>query len=398
MSHVMKLSAVALLAIGAGCGTDDSCPDVSGTACTWAGQPGHPGINSPANGVDRRSALLYYPFDVTFAPDGRAYILDWNNHQVRRVNSDDTLTTVIGTVYEGDGPPDQSDRLPVGAPPGAQGDIVSLNHPTEVRFMPDGTTAVLAAWHNNKIRTLDTTTGIVKVLMGNSYGFGGDGGPAYLGLLNTPRSIAIASDGTIYIADERNLRIREIAPDGTVTTIAGTGSAGDTGDGGAALAATFGFDTTTAPWPDGAIALRNDTELFVADSLNNAIRKIDLTTGIITCVAGQSTMAGYSGDGGSALAAQLNYPNKLEFGPDGRLYVADRQNNAIRAIDVDNDVIETVAGNGKQCADITNCYAHDEGVAALDVQLDLPNGIGFDAAGNMYIGDTLNSRILRIAK
>jgi len=385
-------------ALGAGCAADHTADcTASGTACTWAGKPGRIGIDNPADGVHRLDALFYFPFDVTFAPDGRAYVVDWNNHLVRRVNLDDTMTTVIGAQYEGDGAPDESDRLPAGNPAGAQGTVVALNHPTEIRFMPDGTTAVLAAWHNNKIRTLDTRTGIVKVLSGDSYGFAGDGQPAYMGLFNTPRSIAIAPDGTIYIADERNVRVRRIDPAGMLGTIAGTGVEGNSGDGGPALQATLGFDISTTPWPDGALALRGN-ELFVADSMNNRVRRIRLDTGVIDCIAGQSATPGYSGDGGSALAAQLYYPNKLEFGPDGRLYVADRLNNAIRAIDVDHDRIDTVVGNGKSCADPTTCYTPDEGKPATQIQLDEPNGVTFDAEGNMYVSDTLNSRIVKVTK
>jgi DNA-binding beta-propeller fold protein YncE len=401
MIRIFKLAAFVVGSLGAaalaGCGGQDACSDESGTACTWAGKPGRIGIDKPADGVHRLDALLYFPFDLTFAPDGRAYIVDWNNHLIRRVNTDGTLTTVLGTEYEGDGPPDESDRLPEGNPAGALGTVVALNHPTEIRFMPDGTTAVLAAWHNNKLRTLDTTTGIVKVLSGHSYGFAGDGGPASQGLFNTPRSIAIGPDGTIYIADQRNVRIRRIDPAGVLSTIAGTGVKGNTGDGGPALAATLGFDTSTAPWPDGALALRGN-ELFLADSLNHRIRRIRLDTGIVDCIAGEASVPGYAGDGGSARAAQLNYPNKLEFGPDGRLYVADRMNNAIRAIDVDHDQITTVAGNGKSCIDKTACYTPDEGRPATQIQLNDPDGLAFDRDGNLYVADTLNSRIVRVAK
>jgi sugar lactone lactonase YvrE len=136
----------------------------------------------------------------------------------------------------------------------------------------------------------------------------------------------------------------------------------------------------------------------VADPLNNRIRRIRVDTGIVDCIAGASSAAGYVGDGGSALAAQLNYPNKLEFGPDGRLYVADRFNNAIRAIDIERDQITTVAGNGQPCADTTACYRPDDGLPATQIQLNEPNGLAFDHDGNLYVADTLNSRIVRIAK
>ncbi|HEY0255267.1 MAG TPA: hypothetical protein VGC41_27250, partial [Kofleriaceae bacterium] len=320
------------LLMSAACGTDDgaTCSDVSGTACTWAGVRNARGFNGDGLALD--ASWLAYPADVTFGPDGSAWIVDWNNHRIRHVEADGTLKTVVGTGYEGDGPDDQSDRLPVGNAPGAPGTTVALNHPTDLAFMPDGS-IVFASWHNNKIRTYEPTTGISKVLAGDSYGFNGDGGPAYNAVFNVPKALAVEpSSGDLYLIDQRNERLRMIAsdPDRTITTVGGDGTVGYAGDGGDISTAQFNWQKGTTPIPDGALKI-HDGALYIADSLNSRIRRMDLATHQISCIAGNGT-AGAAGDGGPALAAQLDNPLDMEFGPDGRLYVADTGNNTIRAI------------------------------------------------------------------
>src|SRR4051812_46072727 len=152
--------AIAALVVG-GCASDPSkpeCSDVSGTACDWAGVRGSVGFNG--DNIDRRDAWLYYASDLTFAPDGTAWVADWNNHRVRTIGADGIIQTVIGTDYEGDGSPGETDRLPEGNPQGALGIEVALNHPMQVQFMPDGR-VLLAAWHNNKVRIYDPATKLV---------------------------------------------------------------------------------------------------------------------------------------------------------------------------------------------------------------------------------------------
>lgn len=387
----LTLISVPVLA-GACGGSDDNC-DAAGTACAWAGI-GERGFNLGAD-AHRLESKLYYPEDVTFGPDGRGYIVDWNNHRVRRVETDDTLSTVVGTDYEGDGPPQMEDRLPLCAPPGAAGTKVAMNHMTDVEFGPDGK-LYIAAWHNNKIRVLDTESGMVTALAGDGYGFQGDGNPACQALFNQPKSLAIAGDGTIYTIDQRNVRIREISPDRTmIKTIAGTGIVGNAGDGGPMDKAEFGFEIGTTPRPAGALVLDGRT-LYVADSLNNRIRRINLDTKVIDCIAGASAAPGYSGDGGPALQAQFDFPMDMELGPDGRLYIADRNNHAVRAIDLTSGIVETVAG-GRRCnvLDGSNC---GDGGAALQLGLYEPYGIAFDAGGNLYVADTHNNRVMKVTK
>jgi sugar lactone lactonase YvrE len=374
-----------------------ACSEIPGTACNWAGVVGERGFNG--DGLPRTESWLGLVADLTFAPDGRAWLVDWNNHRVRRVNDDQTLETMIGTDYEGDGAPGEVDRLPVGDPEGAPGTEVALNHPTDIEFEPDGS-VIMAAWHNNKIRRWDAATGIVKVVGGDSYGYAGDDGVAAEAVFNQPKSVVLDEEGRIYTSDQRNQRIRVIdnAEPRMISTIAGNGLKGAAGDDGPALDAEFGWDDNTTPVPNGGLLL-HEGMLYVADTGNNRIRRINLETGIIDCIAGTGA-AGYSGDGGPALAAELYKPNDLEIGPDGRLYVADMLNNVIRAIDLETGTIERVAGNAQQCPQYLNCFEDQttgEPVMALDLQLLQPYGIAFDAAGAMYIADTNNSRVVRIA-
>ena len=379
----------------AGCGVKnyDPCEGaISGTACLWAGT-GQQGFNVESPNANRLDSKLDFPSDVTFGPDGRGYITDWNNHMIRRVEKDDSLVTIMGTDYEGDGPPEMEDRLPLCNPAGALGTTVALNHPTEVKFGPDGL-LYEAAWHNNKIRVLDPATDWVWSLAGNGYGFQGDGGPACQALFNQPKSIAFGTDGTLYTIDQRNVRIRAISTgtNPTINTIAGDGKVGNIGDGGPAMAAEFGFETGTTPRPSGGLVVDGRT-MYIADSLNNRIRRINLDTGMIDCIAGNSAQPGYTGDGGLATAATLNFPDDIELGPDHRLYIADRYNFAIRAIDLTTGIIDTVAG-GTQCS-TKDGTCSDRGTA-LTISFDEPYGLGFDLTGNLYVADTNNHRIVKV--
>ncbi len=406
--------AVVLVACSTDADRSDPCDGAaSGEACRWAGT-GAQGFNRANPNSDRLDSVLNNPTDVTFAPDGRAYIVDWNNHMIRRVEQDQSMQVVIGTLAEGDGDAAGLDHIgpdaehPYCGAPGTIGTNVSLNHPVQSVFGPDGL-LYLAAWHNNKIRTLDTATGIVKTIAGDFYntgGAGGDGGPACDALFNQPSSLAIASDGTIYAADQRDVRIRTLAPsaDRAISSLAGVqgkrcvlseGTGCSLGDGGPASAANFGWDITNTPQVSGAVLLVDRT-LYVSDSANHLIRRIDLDTGMIESIAGSAAQAGYSGDGGPALDAKLNWPLGLALGPDGRLYIADRSNHAVRALDLTTKIITTVVGDGTMCD--TSQQTCPDAAPALQMELNQPYGVKFDAAGNLYVADTLNNRIVKVAR
>lgn len=397
MTASSKFVGLTLLALAGGaCAGDDNCSE-PGAACMWAGI-GERGFNIENPEANRLDSKLYFPEDVTFGPDGRAYIVDWNNHRIRRVEKDDSLKVVVGTDYEGDGSPEMEDRLPVCNPAGAPATTVAMNHMTDVEFGPDGK-LYIAAWHNNKVRVFDPATDMVTTLAGNGYGYSGDGDVACQALFNQPKAIAFAPDGTLYTVDQRNVRIRVIEPGagGLIKTIAGTGKLGDIGDGGNATAAEFGFETGTTPRPSGSLVL-DGRMLYVADSANNRIRRINLDTNIIDCIAGASSQPGYSGDGGPALQATFNFPSDIELGPDGRLYVADRMNHAIRAIDLGTGIVETVVGDGTKCDTASAADKCPDHGPARQMRLNEPYGVAFDADGNLYVSDTHNNRVLKVAR
>lgn len=403
---------LALAAALGGCG-GASAPDCDapGVACTWAGIPGEGGFGVPGkagqngDGVFRLDTKLYFPMDVSFAPDGTPYIVDWNNHAIRRVEQDGTLTTVIGNEVEGDGSPGETDRLPVGNPMGAPGTHVELNHPTNIAWLPDGT-LILAAWHNNKVRQWDPATGTVKVMAGDNYCYpseyatcSGDGGPAASAEFNLVRAVVVDAAQNIYVLDQANERIREITNDSprTIHTLAGDGTRGYAGDGATVASAEFNLNNENTPFPSGGLAIWG-RQLFISDAQNNRVRQIDLDSGAISCVAGNGT-AGYAGDGGRAVDAELSDPADIEIGPDQRLYIADRGNNAIRAVDLASGDIETVAGTGKPCpAYPKKCLEASEGLLAHQVQFRAPTGVAFDPEGNLYVADWDNHRIVRIAQ
>jgi sugar lactone lactonase YvrE len=376
----------------AGCGSDAEegagCPDSPGVICTWAGS-GELGFNG--DGLARTESDLYWPVGITFTEADEAYVLDWQNHRVRRVTSDGTFETVIGTGFVGDGPaedPSDPETYSDLVAPGAPGTKIDLNHPTALVPQADGT-LLLVAWHNHKIRQYDPNSGLVLVTCGRGAGFAGDGGPASSALLNQPNQLAITHDGTQYILDQRNQVIREISADGVIRTVAGTpAKPGFSGDGGLPTAAQFSFPTGSNPPPAGGLALDASGNLYVADGSNHRIRKIDFENAEITTLAGTGE-AGYSGDGGPANEAALNNPRTLAVGPDGRLYVADEHNHRIRAIDLEVGTITTVAGTGDES------FSGDGG-PATEAALNRPAGIAFDSHGALYIADTYNSRIRRV--
>jgi sugar lactone lactonase YvrE len=388
---LVALAVVAVVGALGGCGeSSNNAVCTSGTICTWAGT-GEPAFNG--DGLDRRKSTLFNPMDLKFAPDGRAYVLDWQNHRVRRVNADDTFETVIGTSDVGDGPVPESGEL---APPGVDGKTVLLNHPTDVVFAPDGT-MYLAAWHNHKIRHFDPSTGLVYVACGAGPGFKGDGGPAAAALMNQPKSVVIdPATGALLVLDTRNMRVRRMAADAaqTIDTVVGNGTWGFAGDGGSPLDAelalqTVNFDSDN-PLPGGALALDAAGRLYIADTENHRVRRVDFSQPIIETIAGTGER-GFSGDGGPAAQAQLDHPRDLEIGPDGRLYIVDSENQRIRAVDLQTGVITTVAGNGQMG------FSGDGG-SPLQASFSRPWGIAFDAAGNMYVADTQNNRIRKVSK
>lgn len=353
-----------------GCGEETpgpACPETPGAICTWAGN-GSAGFDGDAKPLT--ASRMYWPVDVTFTSTG-PYVLDWNNHRVRRVNPDGTFETVVGTDFVGDGPDDLSDL----EPGGAEGTDVHLNHPTQILELQDAR-LLLVSWHNHKLRIFDPDTGRVTVACGRGAGFDGDGAVANA-RFNQPSAAAFGPDGRLYVLDQRNQRIRRLdslEPDGTISTVVGTGVIGFSGDGGDPLAATVHFPEGSNPPPAGSLTFDSQGRLYFADIRNDRIRRVDFDANVIETVLGDGE------------PATLDNPRDLEMGPDGRLYVSDEFNNRVLALDVASLAVEVVAGTGKAG------YSGDGGPAAA-AELNHPAGLAFDEAGNLYISDSNNHRI-----
>ena len=210
-------------------------------------------------------------------------------------------------------------------------------------------------------------------------GFSGDGGPATKAELDNPFGIVRGPDGDFYYCEYTGQRIRRIGKDGTITTIAGTGQVGFTGDGGPALEATF----------NKPHELRFDTvgDLYIVDMVNHAVRKIDMKTGIITTIAGTGE-PGYGGDGGPAVKAQFKQPHSIQFGPEGDLYICDIGNHVIRKIEMKTGTISTFAGTGK---------AGDtpDGSPIAGTPLKGPRSLDFDREGNLWLATREGNQVFK---
>src|SRR5207249_819094 len=236
----------------------------------------------------------------------------------------------------------------------------------------------LADTADHRIRKV-TPGGTISTYAGSgNFGFSGDGGPATAAELNFPRDVALDPAGNLYIADSGNSRIRKVSPGGTISTYAGSGSRGFSGDGGPAAAAQLNNPVGMALDPAG--------NLYIADITNNRIRKVT-SGGTISTYAGSGSF-GFSGDRGPATASQLSVPVGVALDPAANLYTAHITNNRIRK-DPPGGTISTYAGSG-------SCSFSGDGGPATAAQLNVPVGVALDPAGNLYIADQGNSRIRKV--
>jgi sugar lactone lactonase YvrE len=301
---------------------------IDGVISTVAGNgtQGFSGDGGPAT-----SAQLNYPSGLALDSSGNLFISDLWNHSIRKVTPGGLISTVVGKGtqgFSGDGGPATS---------------AQLNWPWGLTVDRSGNLFIADYW-NNRVRKV-TLGGVISTVAGGGTDFSsGDGGPATSALLNSPSDVAVDTDGNLFIAEYGSARIRKVTPGGVISTVAGKGSWGFSGDGGPATLAQIYSPTGLAFDPSG--------NLFIADCGNSAIRKVT-PGGIISTVAGTRT-AGFSGDGGPATSAQISYPYYLASDRTGSLYIGDRNNNRVRKISIGTSVsIELNSKSGGSATAIT---------------------------------------------
>ncbi len=284
------------------------------------------------------------------------------------------LTTKAGNGYQAEG-----EFGPEGGYGGDGGLAITaeFNGPCAVAVDAGGNLFVADA-SNNRVRRVDTN-GFISTVAGNgAWGYSGDGGPALRAELNNPSGVAVDASGNVFIADSLNDCVREVGADGVIHTLAGTGVQGYSGDGGAATNAQF--------FGPAGVAVDAAGNLYIADALNNRVRKVD-ARGVITTIAGTGAY-GYSGDGGAATNALLNEPLGVAVDRSGSLFIADAHNSVVRKIGA-GGVITTVAGNG------TYGYSGNGGLAT-NAAMSGVFGVAVDAAGNLFLVDNGNARIRKV--
>ena len=318
---------------------------------------GYGGDDGPAT-----AAQLAFPLAAAETADGGFLIADQGNDRVRRVSPAGTITTVAGTGTPGFSGDD-------GPATGAQ-----LRDPSGLAVTPDGGYLIVDQG-NNRVRRVSPGGTITTVAGSGTPGFSGDDGPATAAQLNVPWGVAATPDGGFLIADFLNNRVRRVSPGGTITTVAGTGASGFSGDNGPATAAALSLPSGVAATADGGF--------LIADRENDRVRRVS-PAGTITTVAGTTT-AGFAGDGGPATAAQLNLASGVATTTDGGYLIADNGNSRVRRVSPAG-TITTVAGTGGVG------FTGDGGPATM-AQIGGPWAVAATAEGGFLIPDFSNHRV-----
>ena len=340
------------------CGGDGILCNVAGIA----GQSGADGLGGSA-----MSALLNYPADMAMAPitlaqTGEIYIVDAGNHAIRKLTPGGDLFPFLGSGQQFD-----------------------LSTPSEITVGPDSDFYV-TDWENSVVKVYDGITLELIDTFGTIPGYSGDGGPAQSAAMDYPTSVTFDPDGNVYIADQRNQKIRQVNLSGIISTYAGTeqGYADGLKD-----EAAFNFHDGSITIAGGKISINtHDWALYIADTENHRIRRLNFFTDQITTVVGTGE-AGYAGDGGNARNAQLNRPTDVIFREDHHIYIADSGNHVIRKVDPFG-TITTIAGTGEP-------GFSPDGTPGPMAMLNTPQGIYYDEINHLlYIADTFNHQIKRI--
>jgi sugar lactone lactonase YvrE len=323
--------------------------------------------SAQTSSVSALTVPLVLPSALVFDATGNLYFAETGNHVVRKLDTAGNITTIAGTGtqgFSGDGGPATA---------------ATLDSPEGVA-LDSANNLYIADTHNHRVRKLIASTGILTTIAGTTPGFSGDNALATAAQLNLPTALALDASNNLYLADTGNHRIRKISAAGIISTFAGTGTQGFSGDSGPALSATVDSPT--------GLALDASNNLYLADTHNHRIRKITAVTGIITTLAGTGTL-GFSGDTADSTTANLALPHGITMDPAGNLYLADTANHRIRRIDATTGIITTVAGDG------TQAFAGDGG-PAIAASLDSPRSASVSPSTLLTLSDTGNQRIRQL--
>lgn len=433
------VAAVVFMVVGLSCSSADEPEPALATveapgapAATVAGPPAVPyagnGLGKFAgDGGPAVEAQLHGPAGLTVDSDGNLFIA--TDHRVRRVDATTgIITTVAGTGtpgFSGDGAPATSARL---------------KNPTGVA-VDSGGNVFVADHDNGRIRRIDSESGVITTVAGGGKPTVdekgqlevGDGGPATEAFFRIPMAVAVDQKGNLFFVANQT-RVRRVdAITGIITTLAGDGTKGLAGDGGPA-------DVAVLAEP-GGLAVDGEGNLYISDTENSRIRRVDAATGVIATVAGVGRHgsfvqtdwyvgdrssavptgffqhgdcrlrpepvegAGFSGDGGPAPAAMLAFPVGLAFGPDSGLYIADHGNNRVRRLDVESGVIATVADGGTIGADVVRCipgttFNYEDATAELPagfVNFSYPVDVAVGPDGSLYVADFQRNQVVKVA-
>jgi uncharacterized protein (TIGR03437 family) len=328
------------------------------------------GTNAAAGDGGPALSASFHPDGLTVDSAGNIYIADQGHNRIRKVDTTGVITTVAGngnTQFSGD------NGLATSAT------VYILGNHNGLAVDAAGNLYIADDGHH-RIRKVDAKGIITTVAGTGTMGYSGDGGPATSAQLYRPSGIAVDPAGNLYIADTNNRRIRKVDTSGKITTIAGTGAFafGDNGDGGEATLATMQTPVD--------VALDAQANVYFADQDAATVRKIDLA-GIISTVAGNGT-TGFSGDGGPATSAAFASPYSVTVDTVGNLYISDHGNHRVRKVDT-SGTVTTIAGNG------SNAPNNGDGGPPTSADL-LPNGVAFDSAGNYYVADIGHNLIRKV--
>jgi sugar lactone lactonase YvrE len=330
------------------------------TTIAGNGTAGSGGDGGPAT-----SAAINGPSATAIDAAGNIYIADAYSSRVRKIDITGTISTIVGNGicnFSGDGGPATSAMVcqPYGVAVDNAGNVY------------------IADTYNYRIRKINSS-GIISTIAGNGTAtFSGDGGPSVSAAVNAPSGVTVDAAGNIYIADAGNYRVRKINSSGIISTVAGNGSAGFSGDGGPAVKASFSTTYSVAVDPAGNI--------YISDIYNTRIRKVN-TAGIVSTIGGNGSY-GFSGDGGPATNAQISNPYGITVDAAGEVYIADTYNNRVRFINT-SGIMSTIAGTG------VGGFSGDGG-APTSAQLFDPYGVTVDAKGNVYVADINNQRVRKL--